>query len=62
MPPTWIVVGAGDPLVSRRSLAESHALETVMLPGVGHHPPLEAPDEVAEVIVAAVRREHPDLI
>ena len=34
----------------------------VMLPGVGHRPPLEAPDEVAEVIVAAVRRERPDLI
>lgn len=60
MPPTWIVVGADDPLVSERALSGSRSVDVVSLPGVGHFPALEAPDAVADVIADAVRREHPD--
>lgn len=59
MPPTWIIAGAGDPLVPRRTLRGGHPVEVAELPGVGHYPPAEAPERVAEVISGAVRTRYP---
>jgi pimeloyl-ACP methyl ester carboxylesterase len=53
--PVLLIGGEADRLVSAASMRQAAARnprwETVMLPGVGHTPQLEAPDNV----IAAVR-------
>lgn len=59
-PPTRLVIGAEDPLVAPRALSASAAVDLVELPGVGHFPALEAPGDVARIVIDAIRAEHPD--
>ena len=55
-----VIAGDRDRIFTPRYIARYEqvltASETVLLPGVGHYPPLEAPDEVA----ALVRRALPE--
>jgi pimeloyl-ACP methyl ester carboxylesterase len=56
--PVHVVFGLEDRRVARSSLDGYDALENVTvtpIPGVGHSPPLEAPQAVADVLVAAAR-------
>lgn len=59
--PVSVVVGSADTVESERSLRAAFAgvvptAEFVVLPGVGHLAPLEAPAEVAAAIRVATRR------
>lgn len=64
--PTFLIWGTGDPLLPEsamraitrylRNAPTSH----VMMPDVGHYPPLEVPDRVAQLIAAYVEAGVPE--
>ncbi len=59
LPPGAVLIGAGDsrPEAALRELGTRLRCEVVLIPGAGHHPWLEAPEQFATALRAAVRRQ-----
>jgi len=64
--PALLVWGTRDPLLSAASASTlagylTHAqVSTLLLPDVGHYPPLEVPDRYAQIIASYIEAVTPD--
>ncbi|WP_324699603.1 alpha/beta hydrolase [Novosphingobium sp. RL4] len=64
--PTFLIWGGADPLLPESAVTAitrylSHAqISKVIMPDVGHYPPLEVPDRFAQLIAAYVEAGTPD--
>lgn len=63
--PTLLIWGARDPLLTPPTMAtlagylKNAPVSTILLPDVGHYPPLEVPDRFAQLIAAYVEAATP---
>ena len=65
--PTFLIWGGADPLLPESAVAAitrylaNAQISKVILPDVGHYPPLEVPDRFAQLIAAYVEAGTPNL-
>jgi pimeloyl-ACP methyl ester carboxylesterase len=64
--PTFLIWGTGDPLLPESALGAitrylaNARISKVMMPDVGHYPPLEVPDRFAQLLAAYLEAGVPD--